>query len=237
VTSPESIELAFAAAMVEVAPLGARRGRLCAACLAVLPVDGAAVVVMPRPAHRELVCASDDTVQRLEELQVALGEGPSVEAFDSGGPVLVGDLATPDATLWPMFGAAAAATSFGAMFAFPLQVGAIRVGAMDLYRREAGLLGGDDLAAALRVAEMVMSTLLASADDDGDPAPPDRLLEHSSLSREINQATGMMLVQLGVPAEEAYVRLRAFAFSHNRRIGDVARDVVARRLRFDPDAA
>ena len=224
----------FRGALAEVGPPGVRRGRLCAACLAALPVDGAAVVVMPRLAHRELVCASHDTVQQLEELQLSLGEGPSVEAFDTGGPVLVGDLTTDRGARWPMFRAAVAATSFRAMFAFPLQVGAIRVGAMDLYRNVAGPLDRDELAAALRVAEMVMSTVLVSTDGDGDLHVPGELLEQSSLSREINQATGMVLVQLGVPAEEAYVRLRAFAFSQNQRIGDVARDVVARRLRFDP---
>jgi hypothetical protein len=45
----------------------------------------------------------------------------------------------------------------------------------------------------------------------------------------------MITVQLGVNAEIAFARLRAHAFAHNRRLRDVARDVVARRLRFEPD--
>ena len=44
----------------------------------------------------------------------------------------------------------------------------------------------------------------------------------------------MITVQLGVTAAVALVRLRAFAYAHDRRLRDVARDVVARRLRFDP---
>ena len=45
----------------------------------------------------------------------------------------------------------------------------------------------------------------------------------------------MVIVQLGVTAAVALVRLRAYAYSHERRLRDVAADVVARRLRFDPD--
>jgi hypothetical protein len=52
---------------------------------------------------------------------------------------------------------------------------------------------------------------------------------------QVHQATGMILAQLGISAEAAFARLRAYAFAHDRRLGDVARDVVGRRLRFEPD--
>jgi len=56
-----------------------------------------------------------------------------------------------------------------------------------------------------------------------------------SSSREIHQATGMIVAQLAVPPDMAYLRLQAYAFSQGRVLMDVARDVVARRVRFDPD--
>jgi hypothetical protein len=46
----------------------------------------------------------------------------------------------------------------------------------------------------------------------------------------------MITVQLGVSVAVALIRLRAHAYAHDRRLRDVAGDVVARRLRFDPDA-
>jgi hypothetical protein len=52
---------------------------------------------------------------------------------------------------------------------------------------------------------------------------------------EVHQATGMLIVQLGVDAATALVRLRAYAYAHDRRLSEVAGDVVARRLRFAPD--
>jgi hypothetical protein len=45
----------------------------------------------------------------------------------------------------------------------------------------------------------------------------------------------MVMIQLGVSLAEAMSRLRAHAYAHERRLGDVARDVVARRLEFEPD--
>jgi AmiR/NasT family two-component response regulator len=54
---------------------------------------------------------------------------------------------------------------------------------------------------------------------------------------ELFQAQGMVMVQLGISIGEAMARMRAYAYAHDRRLSEVARDVVARRLRFDPDPA
>ncbi len=50
----------------------------------------------------------------------------------------------------------------------------------------------------------------------------------------MHQATGMILVQLGIPAQDAFVRLRAHTFATRRPLAEVARDVVVRRLVFTP---
>jgi hypothetical protein len=52
---------------------------------------------------------------------------------------------------------------------------------------------------------------------------------------EIDQATGMLTEQLGVGIAEAFIRLRAYAYAHDRRLSDLAGDIVARRLRLRPD--
>ena len=67
----------------------------------------------------------------------------------------------------------------------------------------------------------------------GNRADPHGWLTGSPLDHtEVYQATGMVMAQLDVPAEAALSRLRAYAFVHDRTIDDIARDVVARRLRF-----
>jgi hypothetical protein len=218
--------------------------RICEACIAVLPVSRAAVTMMAGPDRQEPIFASDAIAAHLDEMQFRLGEGPCVEALRERRPVLVPDLAELADSRWPVFAAAARRTPIRAAFVLPLQAGAIGVGVLDLYRDEPGMLGRDELAGALRAADAVLWALLGIRDGNqterppparhsGNGADPHGWLTGSPLDHiEVYQATGMVMAQLDVPAETALSRLRAYAFVHDRTIDDIARDVVARRLRF-----
>jgi hypothetical protein len=152
--------------------------------------------------------------------------------------VLAADLRAADfLARWPVFTPAALDSGAGAVFAMPLQVGAIRVGVLDLYRTRPGPLSPHELADALAFAETAGMLLL----DTAAGVQPDTAElawqrdDPTAHQAQVHQATGMILVQLGVSAEAAFARLRAYAYAYDRRLGDVARDVVERRLRFDPD--
>ncbi len=211
---------------------------VCAAAVAGTGVDGAGVTVMTSPTVLDTVHATDRVAGDLEEWQLTFGQGPCLDAFTGGGPVLVGDLDSAEsAARWPVFTPAALDSGARAVFALPLQVGAIRVGVLDLYRSRPGGLSTHELADALAFADTAGMLLLdAAAGTQPDTADlawqRDDPTAHQA---EVHQATGMILVQLGVSAEAAFARLRAYAYAHDRRLGDVARDVVARRLRFTPD--
>lgn len=214
--------------------------RIGEACVAALPLSGAAITVMAGPDRQEPIWVSDGVATRLEQLQFTLGEGPCVEAFTDGRPVLVPDLAEVSGHRWPMFAAAALQTSARAVYSLPLQAGAIGIGVLDLYRDETGMLEPDEFAGALRAADAALWTLLGLRADD-PPRSSSRVDAHGWLAgsplrhTEVYQATGMVMAQLGVSPETALSRLRAYAFVHDRAIDDVARDVVARRLRFDEE--
>jgi hypothetical protein len=106
---------------------------------------------------------------------------------------------------------------------------------MDLYRAQPGGLDGERLADALLLADTACALLLDAAQPDR-PGLNGRGPESAGLAHpEVHQATGMIIVQLGVTAAVALIRLRAYAYAHDRRLRDVAGDVVARRLRFHPD--
>ncbi|MEH0935449.1 GAF and ANTAR domain-containing protein [Micromonospora psammae] len=207
---------------------------VCAAAVSVAGVDSAAVAVILDATPRELVYATDRTASELEDLTLTLGEGPCVDAT-TGGPVLVADLTAPDCwNRWPVFAPAAVLAGAGAVFALPLRIGGIRLGVLDLYRARAGGLGVEQLADVLVLADTACAVLLDDATrhgvDRGDQWPEGTGLQHP----EVHQATGMIVVQLGVPAAVALVRLRAYAYSQDRQLRDVAADVVARRLRLGP---
>ena len=218
--------------------------RICEACVAALPVDRAALTLMSGADRQQPLWASDTVARALDELQFSLGEGPCVEAFVGRRPVLVPDLTETGDDRWPMFAAAARRTPVRALFVLPLQAGAITIGVLDLYRDTPGMLKPDELCGALRAADAAMWTLLGleenvtnhgEADGHG-PTSVDGQQPGSELHRlEVYQATGMILEQMQVTAEVALSALRANAFANDRTILEVARDVVARRLRFDKE--
>jgi hypothetical protein len=205
---------------------------LCRAAVLALGVDGASVTAAGGAVAREPLFASDLVSARLEELQFTLGEGPGTDEFRLGSPTLIPDLASA-AARWPGFVPAAVAAGARAIFSFPLQAGAIGVGALSLYRAKPGSLAAEELADVLVFADVALRLMLdASSGVTGSPGyrPLDGL---SDARAEVHQATGMISVQLGVSLEEAFVRLRARAFASNAALADVAGAVVNRELRFD----
>lgn len=208
---------------------------VCAVMLSETGVDGAAVTVTLHAGPRETLYAFDRIASDLAELALTLGEGPSLDA-SAGGPVLVADLASADSSAqWPVFAPAAVTIGARATFALPLQVGGIRLGVIDLYRGRPGPLSPEQVDDGLLLADTACALLIDTSQDtfpnpDGREPEPVRL-QHP----EVHQATGMIIAQLGVSAAVALVRLRAYAYANERRLRDVARDVVARRLRFHTD--
>jgi len=206
---------------------------LCRAAAVRLAVDGASVTAVGGPAVSEPLSATDELSARLEELLLTTGEGPGAEDFMFGSPMLIPDLAVT--ARWPGFAPAAVAVGARALFAFPLQAGAIRAGVLSLYRAQPGPLTPQQLADALVFADIALQLLLdsyAGISGSADYRPLDGL---SDSRAEVYQATGMISVQLGVSLEEAFVRLRAHAFAAGAPLDDVAGDVVKRLLRFAPD--
>jgi hypothetical protein len=194
-------------------------------------VGGAWLSVMSDPARRVLAHATNQRAAGLDELQFTLGEGPCVDAFKSGRPVLVADLeAAGWRTRWPGFTDAAA--GLAAVFAFPLVMGAIRIGVLGLYQETPGPLGPDALADVLVCADTALLLLLNSrAGMDGDDGRPWN--GWSDDHARVYQATGMVSAQSQVGLEEALALLRGHAFAYDLTLDEVAAAVVARRLRLD----
>ena len=181
-----------------------------------------------------MVFATDRVSAQIEELQVSLGEGPCIDAWSSRLPVIEPDLSRTSPERWPMFGPAARAAGAAAVFALPLQVGQARVGALDLYRDAPGGLSEADITDAVTTRRRGDAGAAASSSRLGT-AGASRGRGLAWLSAEIYQAAGMVTVQLDVDIPEALARLRAHAYAEERPLAEVARDVVARRLRLERD--
>ncbi|MET9681117.1 ANTAR domain-containing protein [Streptomyces coeruleorubidus] len=204
--------------------------------MAELPVSGAGLSAISRAGPSHPLCSTDDISEQLEELQLTLGEGPCVDAFLHGSAVLTPDLLTRDLQdRWMVFAEAALEAGARAVFALPLQMGAISPGVLDLYARVPVRLNAEELADALAFADLATLVLLDARIDETGGSRSTPAEDLGAYRAEIDQASGILTVQLGVGIEEAFVRLRAYAYAQGRRLADVAADVVARRLRFSPD--
>lgn len=211
----------------------------CMACVEAVGVSGAGLVLASRTGSLDQVYVTDAHTGRVEELQVTAGEGPGIDALESGRPILVGDLAAPMSNLrWQMFAADVCRLGVSAMYSLPLALGALRVGVLDLYRDSPGHLDQEQLMDALIYADTALLLVLdaecgiVTPADHENPNGPGPVLWHA----EVHQAADLVAVQLGVPVLNALVRLRAYAYGHSMRLTDVAHAVVQRRLRFHPDA-
>ncbi|WP_440071391.1 GAF and ANTAR domain-containing protein [Streptosporangium sp. OZ121] len=203
-----------------------------------LRAQGVGVALRGRLMGYEPVCASGPNAYRLMDLHVTLGEGPGRDALGQDRPVLVGDLSEDDTRRrWPMFAPAAVRAGARAIFAFPLLLGAISVGVLEISRAEEGWLTPHQAADALVFADAALLVQVQQLASPDGAVGEVKELRWGSAERwaQVHQATGMVAVQSGTDLSAAFVRLRARAFADERSLLEVARDVVARRLRFEPD--
>jgi len=214
-----------------------RLDRLCTALTRTLPATGVGVSLLTADHNGGgIVAASDGRSRVLEELQFTAGEGPCIDAYATGRPVLMPDLDTQGAGRWPGYAPAARAHGVRAVFAIPLQVGAARAGALDIYRAEAGPLTDDALTRAFTFADVAMGLLVDGQARVGDDRYSPDLDDALAPRLEVYQAQGMVMVDLGVGVDEAMARLRAHAYAVERPIADIARDIVAGNLILERDS-
>jgi hypothetical protein len=212
---------------------GEETARLCEVCVEAVAMTGGGVMLMAGDEPGGSVCSSNSVSELIEELQYTLGEGPCVDAYHQDRPVAEPDLADPELPRWLGFTPPAVAAGARAVFGFPLQVGTVRLGALNLYRDQPGPLSDDQYADALVMAAVAARAVL----DMQAGAPPGELAAELEAGADfrlvVHQAAGMVAAQLEVSIADALIRLRAHTFANNRRLTEVAAEVVARRLRVE----
>lgn len=212
---------------------GATGRRLCEVAAEVTSMTGAGVMLLAEDRFQVSLCATDTVSALLENIQFGLGEGPGVDAHRRGTVVSEPDLAAPAIARWTTFTPRALAGGARAVFAFPVRIGAVRIGALNLYRDRPGPLEDEQHADALVMADVTARAILASQAE----APPGALGAALEADSEqwvvVHQAAGVVSGQLNLSVGDALVRLRAHAVRTDRPITHVARDVVERRLHLE----
>ncbi len=201
--------------------------QLCRTVKSDLAVAGAAVNLMSTTGSEAVVAASDERSREVDELQFTTGEGPCHDAFAARRPVLTPDLRAVTDGRWPAYSSAARESGVVAVFAFPLQVGAVVLGVLDVYADLPGSLTDQQVASVLVSAQAATEIIL-----DGHLVSPDGRIDHGLSTAlehraEIYQAQGMVMVDLGVDPAEALARMRAHVFGNNISLLDLAHDIIS----------
>jgi len=205
--------------------VSARLQQLCRAAVIGLGLEGAVVHVMTESGASGIGASSSPRATSLAELVVSVGEGPAVDAFSSRRPVLVPDLMA-SAARWP--GYVEAGAGLGAVWSWPLHLGAVVVGVLDLYDGRARSLTEPELGLAVHLSRLALDLLLDGRGElvgglAGGLAVGLAAVEHHA---EVHQAQGMVMVDLGVDLAEALVLMRAHAFANDFSLLQLAQAII-----------
>lgn len=197
----------------------------------VLDVEGAGVMLADDDGHLRLTSSSDERLERLEDLQIRLGEGPCLSAYMTNTQVVTTDLRTDPR--FRKFGPRAVEVGMLAVFSWPLHYEQETFGALNLYRSQPGSLddGQEELGAAF--ADIAALYLMHGADDERREII-NRQLRGALDSRVIiEQAKGFVASARDTTPDKAFDLLRSYARNHGTKLRAISLDVIERRLQVD----
>ncbi|MBO9047133.1 GAF and ANTAR domain-containing protein [Curtobacterium flaccumfaciens pv. flaccumfaciens] len=198
-----------------------------------LPMGGVSISTFGDLCPSETVSATDEVATRVDEIQFDLSEGPCWAALATDAPVLETDLVQRPNAAWPAFNEAVRSEPVGAVFAFPVAFGPFPLGAVDVYVPQPATIEDDTVRQAMTLASAVSRRVLrralrSIADED------DALLDRSPSSRRVvHQATGVVLAQLDISPEDAYLLLQGHAFARRTTMRRVAEEILDGTVRFE----
>jgi GAF domain-containing protein len=194
-------------------------------CVHLLDVRSAGLMLGDAEDQLRPLAVSSEESRLMETFQAEGGEGPCVEAFRTGAVVVARD-AEEIGRRWRRFGPLAAAEGIESLCSVPLHLRGTAVGSLNVFLDRPGGLNADDQRRAVALADMA-TIAVSHAQTALTHAATARQLQHALDSRVvIEQAKGVLVATCGIGVDDAFSTLRGYARSSNRRLSDVAADVV-----------
>lgn len=198
-------------------------------CVEVLDVAAAGLMLASADGELRVLASSSEAMRILELFEAQADEGPCIDAYRSGLPVV--NVTTYDAdSRWPRFAPKAADAGFRSIHALPMRLRGESIGALNLFQSDEGQLDDADLAAAQALAAVATITILAHRAALDAQVRNEQLTQALNTRVVIEQAKGVVAERAGLDMEEAFTRLRRHARQHNLRLTDVAHAVSTRAL-------
>jgi GAF domain-containing protein len=199
-------------------------------CVEVLDVGAAGLMLAGPDGELRVMASSSEAMRVLELFEVQSKEGPCLECFRVGEPILNQDLTASNAR-WPRFAAEALEAGFRTVHALPMRLRGSVIGALNLFHVEAGPMQQADVDAAQALADVATIAVLQHRAALDAQILNDQLTHALNSRIVIEQAKGMVAEREGLDMVQAFTALRTHARNHNLRLADVARDVIGGTLR------
>lgn len=198
-------------------------------CAHVLDIASAGLLLADAGGVLHVMAASSDATRDLEAFQLQREEGPCLDCYRAGRPVLVENLQN-ELARWPVFVPAATAAGFVSVHAVPMRLRETVLGTLGLFHTEPGALSADDLDLAQALAHVASVALVAERALSDSTAINEQLQTALRSRVVLEQAKGVLAERGQLDMGEAFAALRRYARDHNIKLTDVARRVVAREL-------
>jgi GAF domain-containing protein len=196
-------------------------------CVRLLDISEAGLLLIDQRGSLQLVASSSEPMRLLELFQLQAEEGPCVDSVRTGQPVTVADVESAQ-TRWPRFAPAAVNAGFRAVHAVPLRLRSQTIGGLNLFGAHARRLGDEDQRAAQALADVATIGILQQRSVHRASLVAEQLQAALTSRVIIEQAKGVLLGHAQVTLDEAFDALRKYARDNNRKLSDVAQDVVHR---------
>ncbi len=203
--------------------------RLSHRCVETFGVDAAGVMLASPGGELQFIASSSESMHMLELLQLQANEGPCVDCFNSGTPIINRSL-EECLVQWPTFAPKAIGQGFHSVHCLPLRLRGKSVGALNLFRTSEGLFNDEDVALAQGFADIATIAILQHQTIRGAGVLNEQLSNALNSRIIIEQAKGMISQANHCDMLDAFARLRAHSRNHNRGLTDLARAVVTEEI-------
>lgn len=199
--------------------------RLAARCVELLDCTEVGLLLVDAGGELRVMASSSERSEALDLLQSQNEQGPCFECYHTGEPVFSEDL-TADAGRWPIFAPMAVDKGFRSVQAVPMRVRGETVGALNLFRAAVGHMAESDMPLGQGMADIAAVALLQERAVREARSVVEQLQGALSSRVIIEQAKGVLAERADIGVDAAFARLRAHARTHNRRLSDVARELI-----------
>lgn len=190
-----------------------------------LDVDAAGIMLADPQGGLHVMASSAEEARLLELYELQNNEGPCLDCFRSGRPVARDDLLQMRAS-WPAFTEQLRGLGFHSAQALPLRLREETIGALNLFRLEPGRLSEADLRIGQAMADVATVGLIQERAISAGELLATQLQTALSSRVQLEQAKGVLAQRAGLPMDEAFQVMRAFARGHNHRLSDVAAQII-----------